>query len=243
MTVSYRQGLRRGALSNLRWIQNGQILVDLRNCVLRVSARQHEGTPMHEKTRWVLGLIWERVISRDLDTDGHVFVDNDGRPFDRDWISEEFARTAERAGLTGCTFDDLRRSYRPEASSNSVQIKEASETQTGASEPPATAATKPAETPKSTQPAGTNRKVRDFRSLRWGTATHSFTAKQAVVVEALYKAWQAGEPDIGNETLLEAAGSEGKRLKDIFRGNPAWQTLIVLGATKGSYRLTNPPQN
>jgi hypothetical protein len=82
----------------------------------------------------------------------------------------------------------------------------------------------------------------DFRSVRWTDgAAYGFTAGQASVTRLLWEAWEQGTPDIGQETLLEASGSEGNRLADLFRSHPAWGRLIVPGATRGSFRLAEPP--
>jgi hypothetical protein len=88
----------------------------------------------------------------------------------------------------------------------------------------------------------------DFRSCRWGGETYEFTATQAAVVKQLWDAWKAGTPVLGQELLLERAGSSmgqgpdsKPRLAKLFADNPAWGTLIVAGATKGTFRLADPP--
>lgn len=79
----------------------------------------------------------------------------------------------------------------------------------------------------------------DFRSAVWFGATHSFTENQATVVERLWIAWANNTPDVGDETLLQAVDHEAppRSLRDLFRGNPAWGTMIVQGSTKGSHSL------
>ena len=77
----------------------------------------------------------------------------------------------------------------------------------------------------------------DFRSIRWEGDLFSFTASQAVVIKGLWEASMEGTPDVGDAYLLELAGSEGSRLRDVFKNNPAWATLIVDGQTKGSHRI------
>lgn len=83
----------------------------------------------------------------------------------------------------------------------------------------------------------------DFRSLKWRGRTYPFTAKQAPIVKLLYENWSQGTPDVGDETLLAAVDSEAPppRLNSLFRGNPAWNTVIVAGATKGTHRLSGEP--
>lgn len=70
--------------------------------------------------------------------------------------------------------------------------------------------------------------------------TYSFTSTQAACLKRLWEAWVNGTPDISGAALLEAADAQSSRLVDIFRNNLAWRTLIVPGATKGTYRLAVP---
>ncbi len=81
----------------------------------------------------------------------------------------------------------------------------------------------------------------DFRSVDWFGTLYHFTPAQAVVVKVLWEAWENGTPDVGGETLTDAAGSDKGRLVDLFKseGKPhkAWGAIIVSGETKGSYRL------
>ena len=80
----------------------------------------------------------------------------------------------------------------------------------------------------------------DFRSVHWFGADHTFTATQAACVKVLWEAWQNGTPDVGQETVIDKAGAETKRLDHVFRAHPAFGTMIVQGGTKGTFRL-NPP--
>jgi len=80
----------------------------------------------------------------------------------------------------------------------------------------------------------------DFRSVLWHGVDYQFTKGQAACVAILWLAWETGTPDVGDETLLEEVDAESSRLVDLFRGNPAWGTMIIPGATKGSRRLSDP---
>ncbi len=93
--------------------------------------------------------------------------------------------------------------------------------------------------PCRTLPEGTNHSP-DFRSVSWFGACHCFTPNQAGAIQVLWKAWEQGTPDVGGATLIEAADASTERVDVLFRGNPAWGTIIVQGATKGSYRLAEP---
>jgi hypothetical protein len=83
---------------------------------------------------------------------------------------------------------------------------------------------------------------RDFRSLKWCGTVYSFTSNQAPAVKMLVEAWRDGVPDVGDETLLQAIDPQAppRKLADVFRGSPAWNTIIKAGVTKGTHRLTDP---
>jgi hypothetical protein len=86
---------------------------------------------------------------------------------------------------------------------------------------------------------------RDYRSCRWGNVNFEFTPMQAAVVQALAEARKQGTPAMAQDTLLELAGSamDGKqaRLRDLFKGNPAWRKMIVPGDRKGTFKIADPP--
>lgn len=82
----------------------------------------------------------------------------------------------------------------------------------------------------------------DFRSVVWYGREFQFTATQAACVEILWRAWENGAPDIGQERILEDVGSRALRLLDVFRRSEAWGTMISRGATRGTYRLQSPVQ-
>lgn len=77
----------------------------------------------------------------------------------------------------------------------------------------------------------------DFRSVHWDGTDYAFNPSQAAIVGILWRAWEAGTPDVGSDTLLEESGSESDRVRALFARNPAWGVLIVQGAGKGTYRL------
>ena len=81
----------------------------------------------------------------------------------------------------------------------------------------------------------------DFRTVHWFGTDYALTEKQAKVVEALWQAREAGDPEVGQDVLLRACGSDGVRLVDLFRRSPAWGTLIV-SLRAGLYRLADPPE-
>jgi hypothetical protein len=63
------------------------------------------------------------------------------------------------------------------------------------------------------------------------------TPKQATIIKILHEASQRKNPSVGKAELLAAVETETSRLPDIFRGSPLWQTLVVQGERRGTYRL------
>ena len=80
----------------------------------------------------------------------------------------------------------------------------------------------------------------DFRSVRWFGQSYSFTPNQAACVKMLWEAWERGTPEVGGQTLLDAADASTERIDVVFRGCSAWNTMIVSGNTKGAYQLAKP---
>ena len=79
----------------------------------------------------------------------------------------------------------------------------------------------------------------DFRSMNVNGEKHSFTSKQASVIEYLYN---NRAHEVSDSKLIEEFGL-GSRLRDTFRKNAAWGNLIVSGKTKGTRRLNLAPQH
>lgn len=98
-------------------------------------------------------------------------------------------------------------------------------------------AEKPTETERKTEPT---RHSIDFRSVHWFGNDYNFTPNQAAAVKILWAAWENGTPDIGGDTLATNVESESRRARDIFKGHPAFGSMIKAGQTKGTYRLVEP---
>ena len=90
-------------------------------------------------------------------------------------------------------------------------------------------------------PPGRARHALDYRSVIWYGHQYTFTANQAACVRILWESWKDGTPEVGDATVLEGAEIDTRRLRDVFRGHPAWGSMIVKGKTKGTHRLS-PPQ-
>lgn len=82
---------------------------------------------------------------------------------------------------------------------------------------------------------------RDYRSCRWRTHKFEFTPTQAAMMEALYEEWSRGTPALAQETILDCGGSNASKLRDVFRGHPALNLLIVPGKSSGTWRLAPDP--
>ena len=84
----------------------------------------------------------------------------------------------------------------------------------------------------------------NFNSVLWFGKQYTFTVNQAKVIERLWRAWERKTPAVPLVDLLEAAGSDAKRLRDVFKSgqtvNPAWIDKIIIDAGRGVYRLSVP---
>jgi len=83
----------------------------------------------------------------------------------------------------------------------------------------------------------------DFRTVKFRGKQYIFTQTQAAVVAKLFEAWEDGLPGVSQVELLQAAGSESKRLRDVFRDSegemhPAVDVMIV-SAGKGIYTIAD----
>jgi hypothetical protein len=82
----------------------------------------------------------------------------------------------------------------------------------------------------------------DFRQVVWYGTTYRFSATQAAVIKILWEAREQGTPEVGGATLLEGAGSEASRVRDLFRSAPAWDDGMIGPAGKGMFRLYSPEE-
>ncbi len=80
-----------------------------------------------------------------------------------------------------------------------------------------------------------------YRSVCWRGQTYSFSKTQAIAFGVLMRCWADGVPDVAGDYLLNAIDSDATNLCDLFRQHPAWNTIIVPGATRGTRRLEGEP--
>jgi hypothetical protein len=64
-----------------------------------------------------------------------------------------------------------------------------------------------------------------FRSAVIGDREYTFADKQALVVEALYDAWQNGSRRL-HQTEIQGTAETNQRIGQLFRGHPAYDSLI-----------------
>ncbi len=79
----------------------------------------------------------------------------------------------------------------------------------------------------------------DFASVFWYGQQFEFTTNQAACVKVLWEAWENKTPTLSGPEILEQARISQERLDKVFRGHPAWRTMIV-STIKGRYCLEPP---
>lgn len=78
----------------------------------------------------------------------------------------------------------------------------------------------------------------DFRSVFLRGKEFGLTTNQAQVVQCLHNARVNDTPDVSQGYLLtDVLETSQERLRDIFRDLAGWDSLIVPGKTKGTFRL------
>lgn len=81
----------------------------------------------------------------------------------------------------------------------------------------------------------------DFASVDWFGTPYGFSSIQRHIVQMLWEAWENATPDVGQDTLLSAVGSDSSRMAHIFKGHPAFGVMIVPSpGVRGAYRLQEP---
>lgn len=85
----------------------------------------------------------------------------------------------------------------------------------------------------------------DLAAVSWYGTLYTFTARQRSVVACLFQARREGYHVLTQAFLLQRADSDGRTLRDLFKGNPAWGKMIVqarrYGGPVGCYRLAPAP--
>jgi hypothetical protein len=94
--------------------------------------------------------------------------------------------------------------------------------------------------PTVTKSKSLNEYIPESRTLVWDERVYTFTPSQGHCIQVLYNYYLRDLP-ITQVDLLEKAELEpDSKLKDVFKGSDAWQTVVVRGEKKGTYRLKKP---
>ena len=99
-------------------------------------------------------------------------------------------------------------------------------------------------------PEGTRPELLEFPGSTTGPwsryvhdADYTFSPTQAACVKVLWKQLENGTAEMREATILELAGSNGRKLLYLFKtGNtrhPAWGKMIVKGQRKDTFRLND----
>ena len=81
----------------------------------------------------------------------------------------------------------------------------------------------------------------DYASVNWLGQQYQFNKNQATCVRLLHEAWFEGTPYLSGQHLLSEILS-ASRMSDLFKGHPAWNSLIVSGERRATYRLKLSPK-
>ena len=79
----------------------------------------------------------------------------------------------------------------------------------------------------------------DYRHIRINGEEHHFGDVQAHVIKLLHAASLGRGPWVHGKTLLDGAGSNAARLRDVFKSKRDWRK-VILSDKRGSYRLNVP---
>ena len=77
----------------------------------------------------------------------------------------------------------------------------------------------------------------DYASVKFDGQIFHLTPFQAAAVRLLHRAYLNGTPELSGAHILETIESSSRALSDIFKRSRAWNTLVIPGATRGSYKL------
>jgi len=77
----------------------------------------------------------------------------------------------------------------------------------------------------------------DYHSIRWRGEYYTLTHFQAASIKLLHEAYLNDTPDLSEQYIVTTIDSECKRMRDLFRNSPLWDTLVIPGKRKGLLRL------
>ena len=77
---------------------------------------------------------------------------------------------------------------------------------------------------------------RDYSEVKQGKSTYHFTPMQASAIRYMHERHKNGDGIIPQQDILDNIKGNYTYLKDLFKKNPAWKTLIVI-AKNNYYKL------
>ena len=76
----------------------------------------------------------------------------------------------------------------------------------------------------------------NYQNIQIGEQSFTFGTIQAKIIKRLHEASQHESPWVNGKQLLHYAGSNGDKLRDVFKSQPAWREIIESDG-RGYYRL------
>ena len=77
----------------------------------------------------------------------------------------------------------------------------------------------------------------DYRTVRKNGQEFHLTLNQARIVEKLWQAHTNKTPEVHQSTLLEKLEIYSTRLRDVFKNSEAFNSLVVRGEKRGTFRI------
>ena len=77
----------------------------------------------------------------------------------------------------------------------------------------------------------------DYGTVRWRHEEYYLTPLQAKVVRVLHAEQRKGFRELRGSAILKEIDTYSRSFSDLFKGSPAWKTLVLPGSKRGSYRL------
>ena len=77
----------------------------------------------------------------------------------------------------------------------------------------------------------------DYTTVTWRGQEFHLTPLQAKAVRVLHQWQRQGFRELRGSAILAEIDAYTRSLSDLFKGSPAWKTLVLPGSKRGSYRL------
>ena len=77
----------------------------------------------------------------------------------------------------------------------------------------------------------------DYTTVTWCGEEYHLTPLQAKAVRVLHQWQRQGLRELRGSAIVKEIDAYTRSLSDLFKGSPAWKTLVLPGSKRGSYRL------